>query len=229
MIRFNTDKGAGKVLCNTLRQIALTKRYVVRPIAFKVGDSSNILSAGNLVIEDMIEFSSSLTGLDYELNRPITQEDHNRIIECNYNCTGVLTVRDLSQGEIVVTSEDKLNDEILHLVQLSGGTKASTTVTVFYRIAEGAADKNDNEYFLSKELSGTLINGSDGIDNSIVILSSRHTDVASFAYTISQTSLDHDSVQCKIETLNSTSEKDVLIDACDTLGSLLASVKAQTT
>ena len=49
-------RGQGLYIINALRQMIYTQRCVLRPIAFSVGNS-NVLSAGNTVVEDMISFS----------------------------------------------------------------------------------------------------------------------------------------------------------------------------
>ena len=46
-------RGQGLYIINALRQMIYTQRCVLRPIAFSVGNS-NVLSAGNTVVEDMI-------------------------------------------------------------------------------------------------------------------------------------------------------------------------------
>lgn len=96
MINFDTPKGLGYQVANTIRQFILTQSPTVRIVGFSLGDQT-IFSSGNI---DLVRFSAVLASLDIELDEIESYPTMSRSIDC----TGVLTVGDLINNGISVTN-----------------------------------------------------------------------------------------------------------------------------
>ena len=179
-------RGQGLYIINALRQMIYTQRCVLRPIAFSVGNS-NVLSAGNTVVEDMISFSTV--------------------------CDSVLRTSDLVTESIDVLdlADDK---EILHTIRTDGNANASVPVTIFYRMGCGMYTAEENLYFL-KNAKGDDAHFIDNPDK-YTYFSSRHVDVDKFTYSIEQLPMD-DVIHVNVSVFSGQSEKEVLHEAKNAL------------
>ena len=61
------ERGWGEIFANFTRQALLTKLDVWRPVAFAIGASSNIVTAGDNVIEDSVELASKLSSYHFDI------------------------------------------------------------------------------------------------------------------------------------------------------------------
>lgn len=213
-MKISVPRGQGPYITNALRQMIYTRRPVVRPIAFSTGNS-NVLSAGNLVIEDMLNFSSALTKLNYccgQINNRVGE-----IFSKTYSFKGVLHEQDLNSGDLKVLSNT--NDEILHSAPDETGFPATITVTIYFRIACGCFNSEDNLSYLLNYLG----DGSNVDVSRYIMLSSRHCDVDVFTHTI-ETFPDHDDVELSVDVFSGESEKEILMQAKQALVDCLAKI-----
>lgn len=158
------DKGYGNIIANVLRQMALVSINSLRPIAVSVGQNSNVISAGENVVEDMIQICSNLSALHYQPKGDLHKD---QIVVFSTKVTGVLKASDLNTGEFnTVYSEDK---ELLHVLN------GSVDVTIYFRYTSNVCSKDDNILCLEMQSINT---------NNLVVTNSRHSDISKFAYKI---------------------------------------------
>lgn len=151
-------RGYGEMLINVLRQVALMKLPVWRPIAFSIVGRSNVLDAGSDVIEDMVTVGSALASACYHV------ESDKDIFVAEYQVGKVFSLSDLEKGPVhVMVGQDK---EFIHCF-------TPVTFRVFFRRACGGVTREQNVGFL--ESAGYL-----GAD--VVVVNSRHSDVFSFSF-----------------------------------------------
>lgn len=202
-MEFEVEKGYGESLCNTIRQVALTKMRVARPIAFKVGVISNVLSAGDNVLEDMVEFFSNVSKYNYRI------KSDKEIVSVTVRCDGTMRLGDLNSAEVEVLSADTASVEILHTLH------NAVDVVIYFRNGTNGATKDDNTYFL--ERFGVQ-------DGSLTVCNSRHNLIDTFTIKISDLDEARDKVAINIVTNDGTSEKDVVATACKELARVLSSL-----
>lgn len=220
MIEFNFKKGSAYYLANVLRQTALTRRNVLRPIACQISGNSNVLSCGELILEDMIEVQSLLASLSFYPENILKEGD---ILEIEYICSGEFRIGDLNQnGILTVLNNDRYDEALLHTVPSDGENTSiiysKVPFKVYFRFASGNSTADANEYYLFNYLDQRNANIN---RDSIVFTNSRHNDITAFAYEVDETGLDYDTVKFRIQSDNST-EGQVLKEAKETLFSLLA-------
>lgn len=157
-------KGCAGIVANVIRQIALTELKSLRPIAIRVGNESNVISAGNSVLEDMLQICSSLNVLGY------TSNSSAEILEFRTVVTGTLMASQLQSDEFSVVLPDGRDVEIMHVLN------DSVEVVIYFKNCNGVCTKDDNIYTLTKEGFNT---------DKLVVVNSRHTDITNFSYSIS--------------------------------------------
>lgn len=157
-MKIKVDKYSGASYLNTLRQIALTRLKEIRPIAFKVGAFSNVLTINDSVEEDMTEFISKISSsvFSYEGNAPL------------FKWKGIvnrcLAINELAKDGLgVVVAGCK---EILHC---DGCEEA----IIYFR--------NDCGKFTREENIGFLRSNSVNTDD-LVVVASRHSPIKLFAF-----------------------------------------------
>lgn len=175
-MKIYVDKQCGSIVGNTLRQIALTQLPVLRPVAIKVGETCNVLSAGKDVQEDMTSIISNLTSIYFT---PISSES---IIRINVTANGELKASDLEQGKIKVCNDD--GDKVILTTM---GVPVS--VTIYFRVGVGVASIQDNNFYLERYGIST---------KDLVTFVSRHSQISSFAYTVKTQNDDKDCVDITI-------------------------------
>ena len=112
-VRFNSKYSTA--MCNLVMQVAMTDIPVFRPIAVRVGNS-NVLSAGDNVVEDTFEFLSNLTDLHFVDNKPIgTQETE--VCAVTVHCTGALKAKDVCPPGVSLSKNSNPDAEILHTLE----------------------------------------------------------------------------------------------------------------
>lgn len=211
-MKFRTEKGAGRFLVNAIRQMVYAKRYVVRPVACKVGASSTILSAGSMFVEDMIGFTAKLESLHYVCDN--IQQNADCVFKVDIVCRDVMYVKDLERGGIRVFDRDRLNDVLLHTVSKTG---AEFCVSIIFRNAQGGQNQLDNEYAIMQEFEGNEIS------SSYTILTSRHSDVEKITTKVS-TETDHDIIEISVSTYGNEPESKIIAEACGMISRLAGSL-----
>jgi DNA-directed RNA polymerase alpha subunit len=177
---FKTRKGSATILSNFIRQIALTQLPAIRPIAFSVGTSSNVITAGNNVIEDMVEFSASLAKIHFKCDSMNVGD-----IKVLTVTSSVLKVSDLEQDDVIVIAEDK-NEEILHTVN------SDVEVKIYLRCYYGSVSANENEKFLKRDAL---------MQNNVIVVNSRHCDINSIKVSVDEVDEEFDSIHLEFDDL----------------------------
>lgn len=217
-MKIDLKKGYAETICNALRQAALCQRKVLRPIAVKVGESSNVLAMGPLVLEDSIEFTTNLISHNFIPTRELKE---NEIIEVKNVCTGEVKLKDLINSDIAVHGAD-LDKTLLHFV--AGVSPTSLEVTTYYRYTNGNASIEDNTYALAMYLNeGASLE----IERSIIMLNSRHNDIDAFGFEVNKDALDKDTVTFHITSKTDVSPEEILKVAADSLIGTLQEIKAR--
>lgn len=192
MIQVKMKKRDATVYCNLLRHFALYGRRVVRPIAFKVNNACNLLSAGGSVQEDMITFANLLTGINYGCS---TDEE---LVTVTVGAVDTLSYGGLCQNGILLANpgDDRV---ILHSIN------QPLTATVYFRNSSGCFLESENTDFLGRH--GVSVE-----EQRIVVLNSRHTDVESFRWEVLDSVDDEATVLFEIQSFLNRSEASILMD-----------------
>ena len=162
MIR-KVKKGCAKITANAVRQIALTSLDSLRPVAIKVGNHCDVISAGDSVLEDMVQITTNLNSLNF------VNKSSGEIIEFRTVVNGTLKASDLKGNSFETILPEGKDVEILHVLN------DEVEVVVYFRNTCGVCTKDDNLYALAKS----------GVDtDKLVVVNSRHTDISKFSYTI---------------------------------------------
>lgn len=193
MVQIKMKKKDATVYCNLLRHVALYNRNVVRPIAFRVNNACNLLSAGGSVQEDMITFANSLTGISY------TCKAEEKLVVVTVESADVLSYQDLCQNGIQLANQDD-DHIILHSIN------QPLTATVYFRNSSGCFRESENADFLNEY--GISVD-----EQRIVVLNSRHTDVESFCWDVVDSITDEVTVNFEIQSFLNYSEASILNDA----------------
>ena len=193
MVQVKMKKKDATVYCNLLRHAALYNRRVVRPVAFRVNNACNLLSAGGSVQEDMITFANSLTGINYAYK---TDEE---LMVATVEPVDTLSYKDLCQNGILLANQDD-DRIILHSIN------QPLTATVYFRNSSGCFRESENADFLNGH--GVSVE-----DQRIVVLNSRHTDVESFCWDVVESITDEVTVNFEIQSFLNCSEASILNDA----------------
>lgn len=153
-IKLNRNTAAGVMNC--IRQAAMTRIPVLRPIAFAVGETCDVVDIGDYAEEDMTEFISNITSMEFQYS------GNSEVVKFAKVCKGVLQASDLVTSEIKVARYDVT--EVLH-------TSIPQKVEIYFRFSDGMHRKEDNESFLQ----------ANGIDTSkLVVINSRHCAMENF-------------------------------------------------
>lgn len=156
-------KGCAGIIANVLRQITLTGLKSLRPIAVKVGNDSDVISAGSSVLEDMITICSNLNTLGYVCN---SDKD---VIEFRTVVTGTLMASQLQSDDFSIVLPNGRDIELMHVLN------DSVELVIYLKNACGTCSKDANVYTLASAGFNT---------DKLVVLNSRHTDIINFAYSI---------------------------------------------
>lgn len=156
----NLNRYTDKTYVNLLRQVCMCRIPEVRPIAFKVGATSNVAEIGDSVEEDMSEFISNVSSAVFRF----VKEDDLCVTRCD--CDGVLKLSNLTSGNVSLVQGDK---EILHSL-------ARINVQVIFRKAAGRYKLAENREFVRQRATSIGITDV----NEWVFINSRHCPVISF-------------------------------------------------
>lgn len=164
-MRKKVRKGCANVIANTVRQIALTSLDSLRPVAIRVGNHCDVISAGDSVLEDMVQIITNLNSLNF------VSKSAGEIVEFRTVVKETLKASDLKGNSFEAVLPGEKDVEILHVLN------DEIEVVVYFRNTCGVGTKDDNLYALAKA----------GVDtDKLVVVNSRHTDISKFAYTISE-------------------------------------------
>lgn len=198
-MKFICDKGYGNSLANFIRQSLLTKMTCWRPIAFTIGQSSNVIVAHENCLEDATEVANNLCKYHYEI------ESEEEIVEISF--TGkVLTAADMQDKVHMLDVDDK---PIFHTIS------NEETVTVYFRQYHGAVSDRDNRAALSRY----------GVNaDNIVILASRHCNYDSVAVNVSAYSEMQEEVEITINAAYPIDTDKEVQECCKLMAKTLMSV-----
>lgn len=199
MTQLTLPKGAGTIIGNLLRQIALTQVDATCLIAYSVGDSSNVISAeNNNVLEDMVEFSNNLSEYVYDIDT-----DYARV---EVTFSDVLIVKHLQDEGLTVYVPEQASGELLHL--LDGSIK----VTLYFRKNHNYDYADDNRLFLESK----------GVDlTNVVVINSRYKYVKQFSFEVEPLDEKHESLKLNIRNFKDETDDDALIEILKKLDSIL--------
>lgn len=178
LLKFKSAYSEG--MLNAFRQCCMSCLDTTRPIAFKIGNDSNVIATNDFIVEDMTEFIQNVCDLifvsDQEISRFTTIVDG--CLDCSkFTEVGVSAIQ---------------NRELLH-------TLASTSVEIVFRRCAGNCSVANNVAFLEQH----TINSDE-----YVVIPSRHCDIDNFSYTtrIDQDTTIYD---IKIDTYSGLSEEKI--------------------
>ena len=88
-MRKKVRKGCASIIANAVRQIALTSLDSLRPVAIRVGNHCDVISAGDSVLEDMVQITTNLNSLSF------VSKSAGEIVEFRTVVKGTLKASDL--------------------------------------------------------------------------------------------------------------------------------------
>ena len=190
------------IMCNLLRHMSLTHRKVLRPIGFRVGTASNLLTSSQTV-EDMLTFYSALTALAYEYN------GESDLVVMKIQLIDKLNVSDLNQQGVKVRSNQAC---LLHAL-----SNTPTEVEIYFRFTEGNQTQEDNTQFLKEH-------NYDVFERHISVFASRHCDIVKFSWDNDRNDLA-DAINIDIETNSGADSKTVLVESIENGIAVLQKIK----
>lgn len=170
-MKFNVPKGYGNILANFIRQLLLTKVETWRPVAFKIDETANVVSAGAEIIEDSVEITNNLNDYLYDIDC----DDDVFVFSATVKN---LTTDDLSHGAIHILNATNTATIFQSLHQ-------EVTVKIYFRKAVGSLYQEQNLFFLEQEKN--VIESA----NNVVIFNSRHTNFSTVS-ALSEEYSDHE-------------------------------------
>lgn len=172
------EKGLGNAFLNTVRSAAYVCCPIVRPIGFKVGGDSTVVSISDSVLEDMTTFISNVS-------RHVFYYRGNRdLIEATVECDGELMLSALLNGTGVTVNEDV---PVLH-------SNAPVRVSVIFHFGSGNHLIQENEAILENA-------GYTGY----VATNSRHCVVDAFTFNRTDTSDTEEVYEVTLTTIDGSS------------------------
>lgn len=184
-MKLRLNKYVGDSIVNSLRQAVMCRVPDTRPIAFKVGEMSDVVNISDVVEEDMTEFISNVSSSYYA--------SANELEVFNSRVGNVLHTSDIAKGSGISVLSVGVS-EVLHVL-------AGVPVTIYFR--------RDAGKFLSKE--NAMFLKSKGVDtNSLVIINSRHSPVLNFSFTKKRVSDFIDEFDISVYTNGSVPGEEIL-------------------
>lgn len=157
-MRIKVDKYSGASFLNTLRQVALTRLKEVRPIAFRVGSFSNVLTINDSVEEDMTEFISKVSSSVFNF------DGEDQLIAWKGLADKCLAVSQIAGDGLSILVHGC--EDVLHC-------DGSEEVVIYFRNDCGKFTREENIAFLRSHSIDT---------DSLVVIASRHSPVKTFAF-----------------------------------------------
>ena len=137
-MRKKVRKGCANVIANAVRQIALTSLDSLRPVAIRVGNHCDVISAGDSVLEDMVQIITNLNSLNF------VSKSAGEIVEFRTVVKETLKASDLKGNSFEAVLPGEKDVEILHVLN------DEIEVVVYFRNTCGVGTKDDNLYALAK-------------------------------------------------------------------------------
>lgn len=191
-LKFNKQYGAAMV--NLLRQATMAAVSVVRPIAFSVGASSNVIDTSNAMVEDMTEFIHNVMELNYFMPADNAEMIDKPIVFDSNVTTG------LSSSQF--NSVNVMSHDNIVLANLLN----PTNVRIVFRNSSGHYSAKENVEFLRNHSIDT---------DALVVVPSRHCPVDSFKINEEASEYDY-TANISIDT-NVSTEEAILYKAADVL------------
>lgn len=240
---FSVREDLADLFGNTLRQILILNRSVIRPIAYNVNGISTVIGAGDLVMEDMVEFSVSLNRPAYWLSNALEEGEQASVYLASAEFTDVLTLDQLLAGSGIECSSEYKSMELLHV--LKNSSNKPIRVEVFYALNKGNKTARENEFLLSAEIEKfkevSLISrtknssimedsnlyssgGSSNLSSSLVVMASHHSDVrlCTFKRSLGDSKSSKVNLDFKVETTSGVSEEIVVKEGLKDLQELFS-------
>ncbi len=191
-------KGMGNPILNAVRSAAFFCCPVIRPVAFKVGGESNVLSISDTVIEDMTTFISTMSKFNYAYN------GNSKLVVASCECSGELQLSELL-GDVGITSDH--DGVILH-------STAPIKVEVVFAYARGNYTTLENTKLIQDAGYGGF-----------VAINSRHCNVESFTFKHLSEDKQTETFEVTVKSLDGRSAEAVVKDAVALLESDIKAIQ----
>lgn len=192
-------KSYGHAFINLVRQLLIADTREYRPVAFKIGNASNVLAISDAVEEDMTEAISKFCAGNFTAT---SESAYTRVC---LQCANTLRLSSVKNDDLVFAGTDAA---VLH-------SFSPIEVEVIFRYGTGNYSADENEAFLQEN----------GVDISeYVCVCSRHCLVENFSYTVTEEDdevLYDVSIKCK----PGVTEKALLDGVADTLADMISNLK----
>lgn len=199
-MKFKIEKGHGQLIGNFLRQCLLTRIDVWRPIAYTIGNSSNIVTSGDNILEDSSEIANNICRYHYEIT---SNSDIYKITLT----TKELKISDINNGSVKVMDAD--NASIFHALN------QEVSVTIYFRKAKGKMSSQQNQAALQRE----------GINpDNIVVFNSRHSNLDAVSVIVSEFDELKDEVEITLTETCGINDEDLVQICCKDIVDIFTSL-----
>lgn len=198
-MQVNLQTGTGSAYLNAIRSTAYGCYPVVRPIGFKVGDHSTVVTTSDSVLEDMTTFISNVSHCIFKCT------GDRDLIVATCLCNGELRISELLADSPISVENDAI---ILHSMQ-------EIEVSVVFLNTTGNRMLYDNSDLLEKHgLTG------------YVAITSRHCIINAFTFhKIDELGDNTEVFEVSIETIDDTNEESVFNHAVKKTQEAIASLE----
>lgn len=186
-------KGQGNAIGNMLRTLAYTRIPCWRPIAYSIDKKvTNILHSEDTILQDMLEFSSNLSKLNFSCTKEIGSD---YVVE-HYNFVEEFTSSHIQKGSYITC--DQADMPLLNSIK-----HETVGISIYYRKAHGVHTVDDNLNFLSSKGESR---------REIKTMSSSHTVLKTFYYDVTDKNLDEEILNITISS-DTIEEKELLFES----------------
>lgn len=198
MVKVKFNKGVGNAFLNCVRCAAFHSTSTIKPIGFRVGGDSTVVSISDSVLEDMTTFIKNIALKKYKY---CGADD---LVCASAVCHSDLLLSDLLAGSGVTVDVDGV---VLH-------STANVPVEVIFRYSAGCYSADENATFIRK-------NGYEGF----VPIASRHSAVKTFTFDVSEATDTEEIFEVRIESVDDSDELVLLKQATKFVDELCNSSK----
>lgn len=211
VITLECNRGEGEILGNLLRKFALCRFPSWAPIAFKLAtDDSNILSAGDEIVESMVEFRQNLSELEFAVSNT---DENCELVNIEISFKGRLMSDDLKGDGVACKT--------LGVPLLTSLTGREISLVVYFRKETGTSSSTDNLTFLQER-------GVFHDDSNIIFISSSHCLVSQFGFKVEQSTFDKEKLVLTMgNDFNSINPSEIVQEVVSRLEKSIAEIKAQ--
>lgn len=194
-MKVNLPVENGNACLNVLRSVAYSGIPTVRPIGFKVGETSTVIGISDRVIEDMTTFISNVTSYQFVGSFSGLQE-----VTCK--CEGSMTIAELLNG-CGINAIGDVTVPILH-------SDYGVSVSIIFRCDAGFYTQEQNdELMYEKGYTG------------YAAINSRHTNLKAFTFK----ECDDGSYEVLVESEDGAQPQAILLSAISGLERILDNLK----